>query len=110
MPKWNIEIDHKGLNRSRTITGNDKAAVERKALDQRLLWEKEWLAELRTREARAAIELVQTVLLRTLAQSHDIDWDSLKIAASYTPPAPAPEYSMPIPLEPKPTDWEFKLH
>jgi hypothetical protein len=110
MPKWTIEIAHKGLNRSRTLSGNDKAGVEGKALEQQLLWEKEWLAEVQTREARASIGLVQTILSRTLAQSEDIDWDSLKSTASYPALKPSHPNSLPVPLEPRPTDWEFKRH
>lgn len=96
MPQWRIEVSHPELKKSRVITGNDKLTVEQKALEQRLLWNKEWLAHVRTEIAKAAIRLCQTVLADALGQETDVNWDSLKNTNPFPePPLQAPADELP---------------
>lgn len=107
MPKWQIEVSRPELKKSRAITGNDKLTVERKALEQKLLWSKEWLAHVRTEIAKAEIRLCQTVLADALGQEADPNWDSLKATLPFPEPppqAPADELPPEPPLKPTPLD------
>ncbi|MGH9351728.1 MAG: hypothetical protein ACRD2G_06165 [Terriglobia bacterium] len=103
MPRWEIEVSHPGLNKSRKITGNDKSAVERKAGEQRLVWQNEWIANIRTIAATAEIEALQTVLTTAIAREGFLPWNSLKRSQPFPVPAPATSISE-LPPEPRRTD------
>lgn len=109
MPRWQIEIEHPGLKKSRVISGNDKFAVEQKAAQQRLVWHREWLAHLRTEQAKAEIRAVQTVLTEAIGPGLGLDWELVKRSDPFPEPPPEAPAKQELPPEPQRTDPDFNL-
>lgn len=108
MPDWRIEVRHDGLNKTRVFAGNDKLAVEAKAAQQKLTWEKEWSAKLRTDAANTEIEALRTALSRAIAFTPHLRWNSFKLSEAFSEPPPQVPAEPEMPPEPKPTDPSFQ--
>jgi restriction system protein len=129
-----IEIKHEGLHKYRVIKGNDKYVVEQKAYLQTRQWDEMWekkqeaerkklerestllekaqkkeMAEQQTLDAIIKLEMIDKLLLHTLAVDDKIDWDSLKDKSKYKVPKPKIPAEPAYPSEPEKKYYEPKL-
>jgi restriction system protein len=129
-----IEIKHEGLHKYRVIKGNDKYVVEQKAYLQTRQWDEMWekkqeaerkklerestilekaqkkeMAEQQTLDAINKLEMIDKLLLHTLAIDDKIDWDSLKDKSKFKVPKPKIPAKPAYPSEPEKKYYEPKL-
>ena len=113
-----IEVEHKGLNKRKRISGEYQDLVEIKAQRQQAIWEEEWrrklevkkereakvakndLAAEQTREAQEAIEAIESTLQLGLAASHVISWEHIKDNSPFPEPKPTKPKPGRAPQEP----------
>jgi len=106
------------LKKFRRISGPEKFVVEQRARVQLEAWERDWqritsraalanakqaqkeLAAQRNREAAEALASVDGVLAHTLNVNDRIDWQALKVSATYDEPAPVRPTRLEMPTEP----------
>jgi len=130
---WEIEVQHKGLNKYRHIRGSDRYVVEQKAAAQHAVWDEMWqkkqaaelvkrerdarirnkeekkeLAIIKTSEAQKVLDSLESTLKHTLSIDDAIDWSSLIDKCPFPknkPPRPTAEI---IPNEPKIYDLKYQ--
>ena len=106
MPIWKVEVRHEGLGKNRVFKGNDKYEVEGKAAEQARVWAREWLANMRTLEAKAATQALANLLSTTVSSDLKIPWEQLRKTDGY--PTPRPKgFAGTAPLEPRADDPRF---
>ena len=112
-PTYRVEIWHDGLKKHRLIRGAELEVVERKAQLQAEDWQSKWegvkakevaqkaqadkkqyqenqkaLANERTIEARANLEILEQTLEHTLSIDDNVDWEQLKDTSPFAEPQP----------------------
>jgi restriction system protein len=127
---WQIEIEHRGLNKYRVIKGEDKSVVEQKAAAQEAAWEEQWQRKLavearreeiaaarlakeekkqlaleRTEEAERAIQSLEETLEDGLMTEEEVfTWDSLINNSDFPEAKPDEPKLHPLPREPLQAD------
>ena len=112
-PTYRVEIWHDGLKKHRLIRGSELEVVERKAQLQAEDWQSKWegvkakevaqkaqadkkqyqenqkaLANERTIEAKANLEILEQTLEHTLSIDDNVDWEQLKDTSPFAEPQP----------------------
>jgi restriction system protein len=114
---YSVEVVHPGLYKHRLIRGSDFGVVQSKVATQVAEWDELWAkrnaiaqrvaasyqakeakrlhiesqkeeADDRTNDAQAVFEEIQTVLVSSLEESAEVDWDSLKDRTPFPKPKP----------------------
>jgi restriction system protein len=129
---YEAEVRHKGLNRYRHIRGSDRYIVNQKAEAQKKAWDEMWekkqaanqkkrsreaaihdkqakqeLAVEQTKEALAAIEVIEHTLQHTLAIDDTVNWESLLDESEFSEKEPPEPTLVSMPIEPKSTDERY---
>jgi restriction system protein len=129
LPRYEIEVWHKKLNKYEVIRGEDSHVVEQKARAKMAQWDETWkkqlerqqraqeitekkkLADERTAEAQEALTILERILAHSLTVDHTVDWESLKNYTDYPIPRPKkPALPKPLPPEipPEPRGYDPK--
>ena len=126
-PTYRVEIWHDGLSKHRQIKGSEYEVVERKAQLQAEEWKSKWeavkakeatqkhqsnqkaLANERTSEARATLEILERTLEHTLSINDDVDWEQLKDTSPFPDPRPKKPRALTHPKEPRRGEPRFHV-
>ena len=124
LPRYSLEIHHKGLHKYQVVRADDPYVVQQKAHNAMSKWDQMWnrrqekeakansiqekkeQASQRTREAEEAFARLDTILAHTLTVNDAVDWQSLKSTANYSVPEPLP---VAVACEPNRTDWKYQV-
>lgn len=71
MPRYQTEIRHDWLGKSRLITGNDKLTLIHKVEKQHRAWEYEWLAHCRTEQAQSELQALRALLANAVSSGFE---------------------------------------
>jgi restriction system protein len=129
---WECEIRHDALNKFRVVKGHTREIMRLRAEMQMRTWNEQWLrtqstqtkrqkqlqaaydkgtkknlAAERTREAKKALEALDTLLADALEEDHAIDWKTLIDESDYPVKVPAQPEGEPVPRQPAIGDPEF---
>jgi len=130
---YEMDVEHKGLNKFRRIRGADSVVVEQKARAQLAAWEDQWQrrssadktrsarrqaieerernkeeAADRTEDAQKAIEDLKLILENTLKKNDAITWGTLYDRLAFAEVPPVPREGASAPRQPSASDPEFR--
>jgi restriction system protein len=126
--KYTVELSHKGLNEHKLISAPELDMLQNKANIQANKWEEKWVlietkrkqiaekngnaedAVNQTNQAEEAVNIIDNLLIHTLAIDDTVSWDSLKMKDAFSEKKPTkpsrPDYES-IPSMPNKNDDIF---
>jgi restriction system protein len=128
-----VDIEHEGLQKFRRVTGSDTYVVQRKAIEQKLLWDDQWRrrcqvqdgrnarlsfkmgrdakkaeAEERTVSAQRAVADFRNLLASTLEKHDAIVWESLRDTQRFSERQPERPERLVLPPKPDRSSPDFQ--
>lgn len=134
LPRYELSVWHKKLDKHQVVHGQTKQEVEKKALAKMRVWDEMWerresaeqkqrqkdmkrqrletqrrIAIEKTEAARKILFEISQILVVALKKQYSIDWEAQKQHLDYLVPKPQKPLLSHLPVEPKATDEKYRV-